>query len=555
MTGRIFRSIMAVGLIILLLCIVLSAGVLYRYYDARLTAELAGKTEYIAAGVEKQGLAYLQALQDSEDRITLIAADGAVLFDNHADETAMENHLSREEVREALDTGVGIAQRRSSTVADKQVYYALRLTDGTVLRVSNSRHSAGALILTLLQPVLLVGAAIVVGSLLLASRLARQILRPVNQLDLDHPEQAVCYEELTPLLRRLSSQQRTIAGQMAELQRQQREFAAITENMSEGFLVLDKDACVLSYNSGALHLLGAEAPAQSRFPALTLCRGEGFRRAVSLSLAGQHCQELLQENGRFCRVMANPVHEQGQVTGAVLVIMDVTETEERETLRREFTANVSHELKTPLTSILGTSDMLRSGVVQPGDVAHFAGNIHKETSRLIDLVSDIIRLSRLEEGAEPMARQPVALQALAQSVLLRLQDKAAAAGVTLAVEGEELEISAVPRVADELLFNLCDNAVQYNRPGGAVTVSTLLREGRPTLTVRDTGIGIPPEHQSRVFERFYRVDKSHSKRGGGTGLGLSIVKHAAAACGADLRLESKVDVGTTVTVIFPAQSA
>lgn len=553
MTGRIFRSIMTVGLVVLVLCMVLIMGVLYQYYDSRLTGELQAKTGYIAAGVEQEGADYLARTQGGADRVTWIAADGTVIYDSQALIDQMENHADRDEVRQAMETGSGMDSRYSNTMAEKQVYYALRLSDGTVLRVSNSQHTVWTLMVSMLRPMIIAAALTVLVSLGLASRLSRQILRPVNAMDLEHPEEAECYDELAPLLRKLSSQKRTIARQMNELRRKQQEFAAITENMSEGFLVVDGMKNLLSYNTSALKLLNADEPQGETVSVLTLNRSESFRRGVELALAGQHCEQPLQLNGRFYRLVANPVYEEGALAGAVLVILDVTEEEEREALRRQFTANVSHELKTPLTSILGTSEMLRSGVVKPEDVPHFASNIYKETSRLIDLVADIIRLSQLDEGA--LSAQPVAvdLYQVGESVLQRLGDQAAQREVTASLAGSTAVVTAVPQILEELVYNLCDNAIQYNRPQGTVTLTTELREGRPTLMVADTGIGIPPEHQNRVFERFYRVDQSHSKRGGGTGLGLSIVKHAASACGGELTLESRVGEGTVITVTFPPE--
>lgn len=551
MTARVFRSIMTVGLVVLLVCMVLIMGVLYQYYDSRLAAELQSKTAYIAAGLEQEGDGYLTRIGGSADRITWIAADGGVLYDSQVPAQELENHADRAEVKKALATGSGFDSRYSNTMSEKRVYYALRLTDGSVLRVSNSQHTVWTLMMSMLRPLIIAGALTVLISLGLAARLSRQILRPVNAIDLEHPESAQCYDELAPLLRKLSSQKRTIQRQMNELRRKQEEFAAITENMSEGFLVVDGMTNLLSYNSSALRLLDAQPPGGETVSVLTLNRSEAFRRSVEAALAGQHSEQPLPLNGRYYQVVANPVQEDGALAGAVLVILDVTEEEEREALRREFTANVSHELKTPLTSILGTSEMLSSGVVKPEDVPHFASNIYKETSRLIDLVTDIIRLSQLDEGALPAQAEPVELLQMTQGVLRRLTDQAQQRDVTLAAAGEGARVLAVPQILEELIYNLCDNAIQYNRPGGSVTVTAECREGRPVLSVADTGIGIPPEHQSRVFERFYRVDQSHSKRGGGTGLGLSIVKHAVASCGGELTLESQVNQGTVITVRFP----
>lgn len=549
MTKRIFRAILSVSLAVLLSCMVLLVGVLHGYFEARTEAELQSQTGYIARGVENEGMSYLDGL-DAKSRITWVAADGTVLYDNWEDASKMGNHADRQEIRQALADGEGQSVRFSSTLAQKTVYYALRLTDGTVLRVADTQYSVWMMVLQALQPAAIIILAACVLAALIASRAARQIVRPINSIDLSDPGAEVTYDELTPLLARIRSQNRQISRQMAQLRRRQEEFSAITENMGEGLLVLDVKTHILSHNAAALRLLNAEQiPVSADTSAYQLNREEGFRRAVEGALAGRRCEELLERNGSCRQVIASPVFQDGHLTGAVLVILDVTEKEQRESLRREFTANVSHELKTPLTSISGTAEILEKGMVKPEDVPHFAGNIHREAGRLIRLVNDIIRLSRLDEGGSGDEWSSTDLYELAGGIVERLRQPAEKKNVALELRGASARVRAVPQIAEEILYNLCDNAVAYNREGGSVTVTVEdLPEG-PCVTVTDTGMGIPPEERERIFERFYRGDKSHSS--GGTGLGLSIVKHGAAYLGAAVDVASEVGKGSTFTVRFP----
>ena len=421
-----------------------------------------------------------------------------------------------------------------------------------MIRLASAQKTVGLLLISMIQPILIILVLSLLLSAVLASRLSKGLIKPILSLDLEHPEDCETYDELTPLLSRLKRQNDTIQQQMDLLKQRQTEFAALTDNMSEGFLLLDRQGHVLSHNSGALRLLGVEEP-EGEVNVLVLNREEPFRQAVDEALAGRRSQQLLHLNGRYCRLLANPVLADGKPAGAVLVLLDVTEQEQREELRREFTANVSHELKTPLTSISGIAEIMQSGMVKPEDVQGFAGDIYQEAQRLIALVEDIIRLSRLDEGAESLERVPVNLLSLAQDVARRLDSAAQKAGVTLKVMGRSVEIPGVPSVLDEMVYNLCDNAIKYNRSGGTVNVTVApAADGAAEISVEDTGIGIPMEDQSRVFERFYRVDKSHSKEIGGTGLGLSIVKHGAALHSAQIHLESQVGKGTSVQLLFPA---
>ena len=552
MTSKIFRNSFLVGVAVFFLSIALFMGVLYQYFGSQLLIQLESEAALAARGVEMGSMDYLDGLS-SANRITWIDAGGTVLFDNQADPAQMENHADREEVRAALESETGTASRYSTTLSQRTLYFAQRLADGTVLRVSSEQRSLPSLLLSMVQPILIILVLAVALSAVLASRLSKHIIKPVLAIDLEHPEDSDTYEELTPLLSRIKQQNQTIAQQMAQLRQKQNEFTAITENMSEGFLLLDRQGRILSHNSGALRLLHAAAP-EERASYLTLNRTERFRQAVDAALTGRRDEQLVDLGGRCCQLLANPVIQDGQVAGAVLVILDVTEREQREELRREFTANVSHELKTPLTSISGIAEIIKGGLVKPQDIPGFADDIYGEAQRMIRLVEDILRLSQLDEGGSSLQTEEVDLYHLAQEVAGRLTPAAVKGQVTLEVTGGPVRISGVRQLLDEMISNLCDNAIKYNRPGGRVTISVSRSDRGAELSVSDTGIGIPPEDQSRVFERFYRVDKSHSKAIGGTGLGLSIVKHGAAFHGADLSLESQPGRGTTIRLTFPGQN-
>lgn len=550
MKKRIFRSMLLVTLTVLGASLVLIVGVLHGYFQDRVLDELASRTAYIAHGVEHEGAAYLEDGFPNDCRVTWVDGEGTVLFDNREDPSNLENHAGREEIRQALLMGRGHAARYSDTLAQKTLYYALRLSNGSVLRVSDTQYSVWMLLIQAMQPVALMLLAAFALAMLLASRVSRDLMRPINAIDPGRPLPAgEGYEELAPLLGKIRSQNRQIKQQMLDLKRRQEEFAAITENMSEGLLVIDQETRVLSHNSAALRLLRVAPPAEEGESVYAFARDAGFRRCVEEALSGRRCEELLERDGGSCRLIASPVDRDGALAGAVLVLMDVTEKEQREALRREFTANVSHELKTPLTSILGTAEILQNGLVKPEDVAHFAGNIHRETERLIGLVNDIIKLSRLDEGGPAAQWETADLYARAQGVLNQLSDAAARKQVAMTLAGGSAKVRGDPRILEEIVYNLCDNAVAYNRPGGSVTVTVADTESGARLTVADTGIGIPREDQDRVFERFYRVDKSHSA--GGTGLGLSIVKHGAAYLGAQLDLESAAGKGSSFTLTFP----
>lgn len=541
MTGKIIRSLFSLAMLVLVIGAALFSEILYGYYEKQSFASLAQEAEQL-----QQTMEYVSPEQmRSTDRITLISPDGTVLYDSVARADAMENHLSREEVAQALREGTGKSSHYSSTVLKKNLYYALRLEDGNVLRLSREQSSLGAMLLNMAWPI----AATVAGLLLLAAglsvRLARQITQPINAISPDDPQDV--YPELQPLTQRLRQQRETIRNQMDELSRRMREFSAMTENMSEGFLLIDLRGHVLTENHSASMLLPTDADNIAKCSQRELCQ------AAQQALTGQRCERLLQQGERTLSVIASPVLESGQVTGAVVLTLDVTEREQREKLRREFSANVSHELKTPLTSISGFAELMSQGLVPPDKVREFSLDIQKECTRLTNLVEDIIDLSRLEEGGGDMTWEDIDLYTLCDDVLQSLEPVAKRQAVTLRLAGESLQVRGVYQVLREMIYNLCDNAIKYNRSGGSVTVTVARSAGRASVAVADTGIGIPYEDQSRVFERFYRVDKSHSRAIGGTGLGLSIVKHAAALHGAEIKLQSQPEDGTVITVLFPGE--
>ena len=550
MTAKIFRNSMAVGISVFLLSVALFMGMLYQYFGSQMARELESEARLVARGIETMGLDYFDGLQSSS-RITWVDTDGTVLYDSVADPATMENHANREEIREAMIGSQGSSVRRSSTLSEDTIYAARRLSDGSVVRLANAQRTVAVLLVSMIQPLLIILALVLILAAVLASRLSKQLIRPILNLDLEHPESCNTYDELSPLLTRIRRQNDTIREQVENARQRQQEFTALTENMSEGFVLLDQKGHILSYNSGALRLLGAPAPA-GEANVLTLDRSDVFRHVVEQALGGLRNQGRLDREERCIQLLADPVLRDGQVAGAVLVLVDVTEREQGERLRREFTANVSHELKTPLTAISGMAEIIKNGMVEPEDVNGFAEDIYKETQRLISLVEDIIHLSRLDEGGTGLQREPVDMLQLAQKVEERIAPLAKQAEVTLSVSGSSFVVNGVPAVLEEMLYNLCDNAVKYNRAGGRVDIVLTPRAQGGEVTVSDTGIGIPPQDQQRVFERFYRVDKSHSKEIGGTGLGLSIVKHGAVLHDARVELESTLGQGTKVRLVFPA---
>lgn len=548
MTGKILRISYLVAISALLASALLFFGVMYRDYEDGAFARLRAEAAAIAQGLGAAGSDYFDSFAP-DDRVTWIAANGTVLYDSAAPAQLLESHAGREEIDQALQTGEAQTSRYSKTLLQRTFYYAKLLEGGTVLRVSCTQNSLPAVILMLLTPFLWVATLVLILCGVLSYRLARQITKPLNAINPDNPAPLPSYPELTPLFDKLREQNRTIGKQMNELQLRQREFTAITENMREGFLLVDCKMHVLSSNHSALEVLGRRELKPGCLLYDAECRQEIFD-AVDTALSGSHAELLLTIDETSWQVLANPVVASGQVAGAVVLFMDVTEREQRERLRREFSANVSHELKTPLTSISGFAELMKEGLVPPEKIPEFSGDIYKESLRLIGLVNDIIQLSRLDENSTQFQRAPVDLYDLCAQSIERLSTVAARQSVTLELTGEHAEIMGVEQLLKEMIYNLLDNAIKYNVPGGSVTASVRKSAGRTILSVADTGIGIPYAHQPRVFERFYRVDKSHSKEVGGTGLGLSIVRHAAQYHGARLELKSQPGKGTTITVTF-----
>ena len=550
MTKRIFRATLLVGVAVLIASLALVMGVLYSYFGRVQESQLRDELSLAAVGVEKNGTDYLRALQSHQYRITWVRADGTVVYDTQADAETMENHAQRQEIQQALAAGEGESSRYSSTLLQKTVYYAQRLPDGTVLRLSAVRVTAGVLVLNMLQPILLVLAAALILSGVLAGRLARRITEPLNRLDLEHPLENDTYEELAPLLRRMEHQRRQIDRQMGELRQRSEEFDQITGSMNEGLVLLDEAGAILSINPAARRLLDADGDCVGQ-DFLTVDRDVTMSDALRQAAEQGHSEFRGERNGREYQFDVTRIQTEGRTAGTVLLVFDVTERAFAERNRREFTANVSHELKTPLQGIIGSAELLENGMVKQEDVPRFVGHIRAEAQRLVTLIGDIIRLSQLDEG-EPMPTEPVELLTVAREAAENLRSAAEARNVTVEVTGTPATVSGVRRLLYEIVLNLCDNAIKYNTEGGRVEVEVAQDGGTAAVTVRDTGIGIPPEHQSRVFERFYRVDKSHSKASGGTGLGLSIVKHAVQYHHGVIQLKSEVGKGTEIRVTFPA---
>ena len=547
MTGRIFKSIVTVAAAVLCCSLVFVMGVLYDYTGNMQVMQLKDELSIAAAGCEKSGLDFLNELDGNNYRITWIKADGTVIFDTHAESAQMENHLQREEIQQALKYGVGSAVRRSDTLLEKRLYEAKRLSDGSVLRISASRKTQWVLLAGMIQPVCIVAALAIALSAFLATRVSKKVVEPLNRLDLEHPLANDTYEELSPLLNRISQQRGKIAAQLQTLRQKQDELEQITSNMHEGLILLGRDGEVLSINPAAKEVFGAGECVGASF--LTVDRSPEMTSAVESALRDGRYELKCERRGRCYQFIFSRITSGEETMGLVILAVDVTEKEKAEQTRREFTANVSHELKTPLQSIIGSAELLENGLVKPEDTMRFIGNIRREASRMVLLVEDILRLSRLDEGAD-MPREDVDILDIAEEIAEYMQIDAQEKQVSISVFGEHCTVHGVREMIFEIVQNLCSNAVKYNVPGGEVDISVYKHDERVVLTVADTGIGIPPEDKDRVFERFYRVDKSHSRASGGTGLGLSIVKHAARCLNAELTLDSTPGKGTTVKCVF-----
>lgn len=550
MTKKIFKSIMFVCALVLAVGLAAVMGILYSNFDGQMRKELSKEAAYLAYGVEQQGLNYLKNIKDKSARITYIDQDGTVLFDNEADVSEMKNHSDRTEFQKAEKYGAGESSRYSDTLSEKTIYYALRLKDGTVLRVSGTQDSVLALVENLIFPLCGLLCLMLILSGIMASAISKRIVKPINELDLESPEENRIYEELSPLLSKIHRQNREIQNQLELAKQQQEEFALITENMQEGLIVIDKYTMILSANSSAWNLFHMDRGCQGE-SVYCLDREEEFRHAIEQVLSGEHTELVLKLNGSDIQLIANPVIRDKKTEGAVVLLVNVTEKLERESLRREFSANVSHELKTPLTSVSGFAEIMQGGLVKNEDIPKFAGRIYKESQRLLQLVEDVIQISQLDEEKTSYVWEPVDVYQVCKNAFESLKEKAKRLNVHLYICGERMKMEAVRTLLEEAIYNVCDNAIKYNRNDGSVSVFLTQIAQEIQIVVKDTGVGIPKEDQDRVFERFYRVDKSHSKEIGGTGLGLSIVKHAVGALKGSVMLRSEEGNGTEICMKFP----
>lgn len=591
MIKRIFKNTFWVSMATLFISYVIIVGILYDYFDSQIKTELKLEAEYIACGIDVVGEEYLtnfnqnvfinQNIDTSEahkNRITWVDKDGNVLFDSDVDEKRMENHKGRDEIQDAIEEGEGYVVRYSNTLDERTVYYAVELRDGSVLRVSSAYNTVFSIVIAMLQPTAFLVFLIIILSYFMSKSVAKNIVAPINNMDLLYGEMDEEYEELVPLLKRIRKQNILIDQQMDDLRSQQAKFQALTEHMREGFLVLDRNEKILSYNMAAVELL--EASKEIDYTGQNIVsfdRNRNVREAVQEALKGIRSQRDLEAGDRIYRILANPIIIEDvvrdetvarqapkdvsvpaeQVDGVIIIVLDETEKEKREQLRREFTSNVSHELKTPLTSISGVAEIIMNGIVKPEDIPGFAKNIYEEAGRLIDLVNDIIFLSKLDEESVTYETEEIHLRELAKQVKERLKIPCKSKEVSIHIVGEDIVMEGISSMIEEVLYNLCDNGIKYNRQGGkvAVTLHSVMEDGiiKAVITVEDTGIGIPPEEQERIFERFYRVDKSHSKAVGGTGLGLSIVKHVVLLHHGNIGIKSKAGNGTTITVVLPVK--
>lgn len=550
MTKKIFKSIMFVCALVLAVGLAAVMGILYRNFDGQMRKELSKEAAYLEYGVEQQGVDYLKNIKDKSARITYIDQDGTVLFDNEADVSEMKNHSDRTEFQKAEKYGAGESSRYSDTLSEKTIYYALRLKDGTVLRVSGTQDSVLALVENLIFPLCGLLCLMLILSGIMASAISKRIVKPINELDLESPEENRIYEELSPLLSKIHRQNREIQNQLELAKQQQEEFSLITENMQEGLIVIDKYTMILSANSSAWNLFHMDRVRQGE-SVYCLDREEEFRHAIEQVFSGEHTELVLKLNGSDIQLIANPVIRDKKTEGAVVLLVNVTEKLERESLRREFSANVSHELKTPLTSISGFAEIMQGGLVKCEDIPQFAGRIYKESQRLLQLVEDVIQISQLDEEKTSYTWESVDVYQVCKNAFESLKEKAKRLNVHLYICGEYMKMEAVRTLLEEAVYNVCDNAIKYNRNDGSVSVFLTQTAQEIQIVVKDTGVGIPKEDQDRVFERFYRVDKSHSKEIGGTGLGLSIVKHAVGALKGSVILRSEEGNGTEICMKFP----
>ncbi|MBQ8540434.1 MAG: PAS domain S-box protein [Clostridia bacterium] len=548
MNKKIFLSGFLTSMLVLFITVGMIFGMLFNQFEDQIVQELKSEAIYISYAVEADGKQVIHNFNNNNKRITLVDKNGIVIADTLADISNLDNHSDRKEIKDAMEQGWGTSSRYSDTLMERTLYYAVKMENGSILRVSTTQNSVVVVLIELLQPLILIVIVALVLSFLLSKRVSNAIVKPINNLDLENPASNVVYDELTPLLRKLSAQKITIDNQIKEAMQKQEEFRLITENMSEGLLMIDAYTNVLMYNKAALRLLGIEKIANTSI--LVINRKKSFRDVVNKAISGERCEETLLFEDRSYDLIATPVYEENKVIGAVIMIVDVTEREKREQLRREFTSNVSHELKTPLTSISGFAEMIKAGDMPMETIVDFSQSIYDEAQRLTGLVSDIIKISEISEKPAGEEKDEVSLRAVCENALKTLKPIADKRGITLNLDGEEAVITGSGKILKEMIFNLCDNAVKYNKEHGEVNVTITQTDKAIRLTVSDTGIGIPSLHHERVFERFYRVDKSHSKSVEGTGLGLAIVKHGALYHNAEIELESIEGEGTSISLVF-----
>ncbi len=548
MTKKIFRSIISVAMVVLLASLFIASSFLYDYFNKSQVSQLKEELSLVASNVNEAGAGYFDNFDSAMFRFTLVSADGLVLYDSQADASDMENHLDREEITEAIEKGNGSSARYSSTLTERTLYEATRLENGNVLRISVSQVTVGALILGMLPAICAIALISIIVALVLSHKMAKNIVKPLCELDLENPSENDAYEELTPILTKINKQHKQITRQMKELRQKSDEFEQINASMNEGLVLLDEKGVILSINAAAKKLFSADDSTVGR-NFLTIDRSTDMSRAIEKALEGKHSEFREERCGREYKFIINRTESEGKTVGAIILCFDVTETAFAERARREFTANVSHELKTPLQSIIGSAELLENDLVKPEDTKRFVGNIKNEAARLVSLINDIIRLSQLDEDIEP-ATESVDLYDVANEAIEELTASAEKKHIEFFLNGKSCVMNGIRRYLYEIIYNLCDNAIRYNKDGGKVTVDLKNEGSNIVLCVSDTGIGISAEHQPRIFERFYRVDKSHSKQTGGTGLGLSIVKHAVAYHGGTIKLDSTLGEGTTITVIF-----
>ncbi len=548
MSKRIFQASFVTSILVLFISVALIFGVLFDHFEEQIFNEMQSEASYISHAIAGQGIDYIDNFEGAVKRITVVAPDGTVIKDTSADVNRLDNHAKREEIARAMAQGSGKSERYSDTLMKKNLYYATKMPDGNILRVSTTQSSVLVLFLDFLQPLVIIVLFALLLSFAVSKRVSKAIVKPINNLDLENPASNVVYEELTPLLKKLSVQKTTIDDQIKAALQKQEEFRLITENMSEGLLIIDADTNVLVYNKAALKLLGIQKITNTSV--LVINRKKSFRDVVNKAISGERCEETLLFEDRSYDLIATPVYEENKIIGAVIMIVDVTEREKREQLRREFTSNVSHELKTPLTSISGFAEMIKAGDMPMETIVDFSQSIYDEAQRLTNLVSDIIKMGEISEKPAGDEKEEVNIKAVSDGVLKSLKPIADKRGIKLNLHGDDAIIIGSCKILKEMIFNLCDNAVKYNKEQGEVNVTITQADKTVRLTVSDTGIGIPPLHHERVFERFYRVDKSHSKAVDGTGLGLAIVKHGAQYHDAEIQLESVEGKGTSITLVF-----